>query len=136
MRGYLWSNLAEEVAGEFDSLVSEDFVDRIQLTPRVTSGPLWVGAQYWGRLEWIEANRWGKEWFDRLRAPKKKPMTQKERVAKTRARRQAEGKCTDCEEPRVGGKSRCRMHFAAHAAKARKYEIQRLQRLKAARRVI
>jgi hypothetical protein len=95
-RGYLWENLGDEVAAEFDAVTPSNPLNSIY--SRVDSG--FIG--------------WSIETPGRGIRPDGPQKTPTERVAELRAARAANGMCRDCGQPRAAkSKNYCEKHSEA-----------------------
>jgi Zn finger protein HypA/HybF involved in hydrogenase expression len=114
-RGFLWQDLEDEVAAEFESLGLIDVGELFDVGCTVGTET----QRSYLRNEWLDEDKaLPPELLGRLRARRWEVVVERRRETATgmtpaeksrvqRARRAVEGKCTDCENRREPGISRC-----------------------------
>lgn len=138
MRGYLWQDLAGEVAEAFGELGAASVDDLSEAGISIYSAE---GRERWWRQRELEEDRaLGPRLLVQLRARRAVVVLEKrradaamltpaERMRATRARRAAEGKCVGCERRREPGSVRCRVHLVAQRENDRAYRERKTMKL-------
>lgn len=129
-RGYLWTDLQGEIEELFLSFSGH--IDPGEIADQgFAVGSLYKFREFWRKIWGLEDRDLPPDLLQRLRqrrrevvntgrrelCPLGRPATATERKKAVQMRRASEGKCYDCENPRVLGKTRCKTHLARQKRK-------------------